>query len=251
MKDTNRTHKAKAGVLKIAIVWLTIVALGIFWVSVRATSDPVVLTVMPEVPREGQPVLATFKLNNPSSRVLNTRYQLYAGEVMLVEGSTSIPPRSSKSYQHAYSNTLKMGEQVSFSANSQSEQGTFRAVVSTPPYPPQVWSSFVSFASFSTSVMSSMTTAFYYDSVFTGTEINTGIALFLTLIALLIFLEVSQPALARERLTSSSSGRRSIVAGKVMGTIGMLRHRFSTITWILLIVFVGAIYTKIVMILFA
>ena len=112
--------------------------------------------------------------------------------------------------------------------------GSCEKIVSLPSYPPQVWSSFASFASFSTSVMSSMSTMTYYQSTF-GSDmgLNVGIIAAIVLIALLIFLELTQ----------------SVVEGKTIAVLGRMRIRFSTVTWILLIIFMGIVYTKVVMIL--
>jgi len=63
---------------KLALVFLGILLMGSFWLTMRATSNPVSMVVIPEVPREGEPILATFKLNNPSSQSLLTNYQFYA-----------------------------------------------------------------------------------------------------------------------------------------------------------------------------
>ncbi len=217
---------------KLAIVWLGIFLLGTFWLTVRGTSDPVNLAVMPQVPREGEPIIATFKLSNPSSHALVTSYQLYANGELLKEGATAIAPESSKTYQYAYENPLKLGEQLNFVVKTQSEQGNYEKVLSSPQYPPQVWSSFVSFASFSTSVMSSMSTMTYYQSTLgSNVGLDVGIIASMVLIALLIFMELTQP----------------LVKVKTVAVPGRLRIRFSTVTWILLIIFMGIVYTKVVM----
>ena len=107
-------------------------------------------------------------------------------------------------------------------------------VLPSPPYPPQAWSSFVSFASFSTSVMSSMSTMAYYQSNFSNDMgLNLGILITIVLIALLIFLELTQP----------------VIQGKTTAVLSRLRIRISTITWILCIIFTGILYTEVVMIL--
>ena len=63
--------------------------------------------------------------------------------------------------------------------------------------------------------------------------LNLGIIASLILIVLLIFLELSQPA----------------INGRTIAVLGRLRVRFSTVTWILFIIFMGIVYTKVVMIL--
>ncbi len=153
---------------------------------------------------------------------------------LMKEGATTIPSGSSKLYKYAYKNPLELGEQLKFMVRTRSEKGDYEKIVSSPPYPPQVWSSFVSFASFSTSVMSSMSTMTYYQSSF-GSDMGLNIGLIATavLIGLLIFLELTK-----------SSLQQGTVA-----TLGRLRLRFNTVTWILFIIFMGMFYTKVVMIL--
>ncbi len=219
---------------RLVIIWLGILLLGSFWLTVRGTSDLVSMVVIPQAPREGEPVIATFKLNNPSAHALVTNYQFYANGELLKAGATTIPPNSNKTYKYAYENPLQMGEQLNFVVRTQSGRGNHEEVLSSPPYPPQVWSSFVSFASFSNSVMSSMTTMTYYQSAFGNDKgLHVGIIMSIVLITLLIFMELTRPA----------------VEGKTVATLGGLRIRFSTVTWILFIIFMGIVYTQVVMIL--
>jgi len=219
--------------LKVMIIWLAILLMGSFWLTVRASSDPVSMAIIPEVPRQGQPILATFKLNNPFSQPSVTRYRFYANGELMKEGTTIIAPNSSKTYQYAYMNPLKMGEQVNFIVKISSAQGSYEKVVSLPSYPPQIWSSFVSFASFSTSVMSSMSSMTYYQSTL-GSDIgpNIGLLCSIVLIGLFIFLELSQPLIQQKTATA----------------LRRLRIRFNTVTWILFIIFIAIVYTRIVMI---
>lgn len=226
--------KDRGTMFRLAILWSAILLLASFWLTVRETSDPVSLAVVPQAPREGEPVMATFKLNNPSSDTVLTAYQFYANGELLQEGATNIAPGSSKSYQYAYENPLLMGEQVNFMVKTRSELGSGEKVVSLPSYPPQVWSSFVSFASFSTSVMSSMSTMTYYEGTFSGdVGLNVGAIAAVMLLISLIFLELT----------------RSAAVGGAVARLGRLRIRFSTVTWILFIIFIGMVYTRVVMIL--
>ncbi len=229
--DSQRSIK-----IKLIIIWVAILLIGSFWLTMRTSSEPVSLIAVPEVPREGEPIIAIFKLNNPTSQPISTRYQFYANGELMKEGATTIPSGSSKLYKYAYKNPAELGEQVSFMVKTQSEQGNYERVFSSPPYPPQVWSSFVSFASFSTSVMSSMSTMTYYQSTF-GSDmgLNVGLIAAAVLVALLIFLELTKPSLQQ----------------KTVATLGRLRLRFNIVTWILFIIFIGMVYTKVVMILAA
>ena len=228
-------NQRKAMSLKLGILWLAIFLLASFWMTVRAASEPVSMTAMPQVPREGEPIVATFKLSNPLSHDLAMKYQFYADGQLLREGSTVLAPQSSGAYQYAYSSPVELGEQVNFVVRTQSELGDHEEIYSLPAYPPQVWSSFVSFASFSTSVMSSMSTMAYYQMAFSVYDVgfNTGFVVTGVLIILLIFVELTHPA----------------VAGKVLARVGSLRLRFSLVSWLLFIIFMGTVYTRIVMVL--
>ncbi|MFH1087714.1 MAG: hypothetical protein V1737_03925, partial [Chloroflexota bacterium] len=222
---------------RLIIVCFAIMLFGTFWLSARSSSDPVSLTVMPQVPRENEPLLVTFKLDNPASQPLVTSFQLYANGDMIQEGVTTIAPASVETHKYAYQNTVKMGEQVSFTVKTRSGLGSFQKAVASPPYPPQTMSSFASFASFSTSVMTSMATMSYYQASFEDASnqktLNVGTLITIALALLLVFMELSQP----------------VIRGRSAASVGRLRIRFSTVTWILFIVFLGIVYTKATLIL--
>lgn len=208
--------------------------MGSFWLTMRESLDPVSLAILPQVAREGEPIIATFKLNNPLSQAVATEYQFYANGKFVKEGVTTLPPDSSKLYQYAYKNSLPLGEQVNFVVKTISPWGSSEKVASLPVYPPQIWSSFVSFASFSTSMMSFMNSMVYYQGSF-GTQVgfNVGILATIVLLVLVIFLELTQP----------------LIQEKTTATLKKLRLRFSTVTWILFIIFMGIVYTQVVMVL--
>jgi len=219
--------------LKIIIVWLVIMVIGCFCLTTMAGSDLVEIAVIPEVPRADEPIICTFKLNNPAPVSRTIDFSFYANGELLLHGTSTLGPRTSKTYQYVYKNTLELGEQVNFVVRAESEGITCEKIVSLPAYPPQIMSSFVSFASFSTSVMGFMASSTYYESSFGSVDegLNVGLVISIVLIILLIFLELSEP------LPSSYL------------VLGRLRIRFSTMTAILFIIFMGIFYTKIVMIL--
>ena len=72
----------------------------------------------------------------------------------------------------------------------------------------------------------------YYQNVF-GSDmgLNVGVTASLVLIALLIFMELTQP----------------VIVGRTVARLGRLRIRLSTVTWILLIIFMSIVYTKVMM----
>lgn len=220
---------------KIAIVSLSILILSIFRLGVSGSSELVSISALPEVPREGDPVLATFKFDNTTSEHLPIDWQFYSNGVLLMDGATVIPPASCETQQYAYRNPIQIGEQVNFVVRAQSALGDHEEVFSVPSSPPQVWSSFVSFAASSTSVMGFMSTTTYYQINFGGDTgfINVGLIMNMVLLALLILLELTQP----------------LLMGGTVSRLGSLRVRFSAVSWILFIIFMGILYTRIVMIL--
>jgi len=231
--------------IKTVLVWVGIVLLGAFWLTVRGSLAPVGITAMPELPRAGEPVLVTFKLNNPRHETRVTDYQFYADGKLLKEGQAAIDPRSGKTYQYAYTSPAAAGERVAFTVKAGSGGESYEKTVSIPPFPPQACSSFISFASFSTTVMSSLATSPYYKDNFAATAagVNAGLVIFFCLIALLIAME----------LAGAAAGENDDpTAGPPAGGLVILqrfRLKFSTLTWILFIIFIGIVYTKIVMIL--
>jgi len=219
---------------RLTLVFLSMLLVGSFWLTIRVSSDPVSMVITPKVPREGEPIIVTFKLNNPSPEASVIRYGFYANGELLKEGTTSIAPSSYETQQYAYKNPLQMGEQLNFVIRTESKLGNHEKVISSPPYPPQIWSSFVSFASFSTSIMSSMSSMTYYQIAFSSdTGFNVGIIVTIVLCALLIFLELTKP----------------VIEGKTITVIERFSIRSSTVTWILFIIFIGIVYTNIVIIL--
>jgi len=219
---------------KTLIVWFAILVLASFAASLQARHDTVGIQVTPEVLRQGEPVVVTFFINNPSEKAAATDYTLYANGKPLMSGSTDISPGAGRQFQYVYSNPLKLGEQVTFSARTQSGDEVNQKSLSLPSTPPQIWSSFVSFAAFSTSVMStsvmsstsaissmSMSSMAYYDQSFgTNRALNAGLLFSIVLIILLIYMELSEP----------------LLADKKMRIVGNLRIRASRLSSILFII---------------
>ena len=231
--DATRARQHRGLILRIAIVWLCVFLLAGFLIATRSASEPVTLSIIPEVPKTGEPIVATFNISNPSDEPSTTSYQLYVNGKLVEKGSATIAPGDSSKHQYAYANTLERGEQVNFVLKTSSDSGSFDRIVSLPAYPSQLMSSFVSFAAFSTSVMSSLVAMEYFNDTFgTTSGLNTGIIVSIILIALLIFLELAQVVTARNKVT----------------IIGSYRAGFSTLSTILFIIFVGMVFTKVVMV---
>ena len=87
---------------------------GCFLLAPMADSELVDIAVVPEVPRADEPIITTFKLNNPTPEVTTIDYSFYANGELLQEGTSTLASHSSKTYQYVYKNPLELGEQVNF-----------------------------------------------------------------------------------------------------------------------------------------
>ncbi|MBA7682019.1 hypothetical protein ES703_90365 [subsurface metagenome] len=223
----------KGLILKVGIVWLCIFLLVGFLAAARSAAGPVTMSIIPEVPKAGEPIVVTFNISNPSDELSTTSYRLYVNGKLTENGSATVAPQGSSKHQYAYTNSLERGEQVNFVLKTSADSGSFVKAVSLPAYPPQLMSSFVSFAAFSTSVMSSMISMEYFTGTFgTTSGINTGIIVSVILIALLIFLELTQ--------VITASKKTAILVG--------YRAGFSTLSTILFVILIGMVFTKVVMV---
>ena len=228
---TGEANQHKALVLRIAITWLCIFLLVGFFIATRSAADPITMSITPEVPKEGEPVVVTFTISNPTDEPLTTNYQLYVNGKLVESGSATVGPQDSSKYQYAHINPLKRGEQVNFVLKTTSDSGSFNKVVSLPGYPSQSMSSFVSFAAFSTSVMSSMISMEYFTNTFdTDSGFNAGIIICFILITLFIFLELT----------------RAITTSRQITILGGYRAGFRIVSTILFIIFIGMVFTKVV-----
>ena len=231
--NLQRTSQYKGLILKIAITWLSFVILAGFFVTMKANANKITLSVMPEVPKTNEPIVATFSISNSTDTPSTTRYQLYVNGKLVESGSAVITPQSSSKHRYAYTNYLERGEQVNFTLKASSDTGNLVKVVSLPAYPPQLMSSFVSFAAFSTSVMSAMISMEYFTATFgTASGLNNGIIIAVILSVLLIFLELSH----------------TMAADKGVTILGYYRVSLGDMAAILFIIFLGLVFTKIIMI---
>lgn len=218
---------------KTLVIWFAVLVMVSLVVGLHDAAAPVSMSVFPEVPVEGEPVLVTFNLNNPSLHANLVDYELYANGKLIMDGATELSPLSNEKYQYTYVNPLKMGEQITFVVKSTVDGKSHDEYLSLPAYPPQVWSSFVSFASFSTSVMSYMSTMAYYDQAFgNNATLNVSVVFSIVLIGLLIYLELTEPSLSE----------------KTFKFIGDLRIRFSRLSAVLFVIFIGMVFTQVALI---
>jgi len=115
-----KTRAAKGMIIKIGIVWLCIFLLSGFIIASRSAGNSITLSVVPVVPKTGEPIMAAIYIPNPSDEILTTHYELYIDGMHVESGTTTVAPQSSAKFQYVYKNTLERGEQVNFVLNSTS-----------------------------------------------------------------------------------------------------------------------------------
>jgi len=217
---------------KLLFVWGAVLFGACLLYTLAQPQHGVSLALFPEVPRQGAPVLAVVSFENREAAAKRVAYRLFLNGELLDHGSISLAPGTSATSSYTFKNRLPDGEPVCLAVSGSSGGRAFTGSVSNPVYPPRVWSSFMSFAAFSTTVMTFMTSAGNYEASFAGNQgLNTGLLCSVVLILSLIFLELSEPVQA---------GR-----GKIM----LLRTRIGALTWILLVIFLGMVFTRVAMIL--
>ena len=218
-----------------AIIFLAILAWGFY----EASCEVVSLTYYPFVSKADQPMTVIFTIKNPSPVEERYGYELFIDGSLKMAGTTLMPPQEIKQYTYILqSPNILLGESVRAygRVNGLDGGGVYEARVMAPPYPQEIWSSFASFATFSSSLMGYMSSLSYYMTTMGYTmtmvgPLNVGLSLSVTLIGLLIFLELSDPAY-----------------GKVGKIILSLRRRYGWLTISLLVVFTAMIFTRVVMV---
>ncbi len=205
------------------MVWLAVALLGSFAFSMQALKDPVSMVVMPEVPKEGEPLIISFNLYNPGLTEETYTYELYINGEMVTQGQSPVGAMSSKQHKYIYQ-APNPGEQTHFLLKVETSEGLIQKTLSIPVYAPQVWTSFVSIASYS------MVSVDYNTAFAPAKSANVGLIFTLVLIPMLTFLVLTEP-----------------YAG-TSNTLGRLNHRFSRLSAIMFIIFMGMVLTHMVMI---
>ena len=258
------TEKQQSG-LRFGILFSALIVLLIFSFSFYGSSSPVVIKTFPSVPKEGEPMIVAFSLKNFQSVEKSYEYELYANGVKVMEGTTRLPQLAVKQYQYSYKNPLPLGERLTFNLKITSKtdvqngvscwsirirdnclmggEERYEKTVSIPAYPPQVWSSFVSFATFSTAISSatmaslassstiSLASMSYYKNTYGfDTFINVGVVFSVALLFILISVEVTEPYI------------------RALNFMGRLRHRFNRLSLVLFTIFVAMVFTEIILI---
>jgi hypothetical protein len=242
------SRRADQTTFRLVLVWLFIVPLAAFWLSQLRAPQAAVLNVLPVAPKPGDPTLATLRFNNPAAAEDAPRLSFYADGDLLVEGTSRLPAASAKAFQFARVQPLEIGQQASFAARVESDQGVVEESRALPGYTPLTLSSFVSFASSATSMMSSSSSSSlasssaasssssavfsmaYYRESFDSRTFDVGLTLILALLALSLLAEATDVA------------PRSV--GPALARLRLLTERFRVVLIALYIVFGGIAVTK-------
>ncbi len=231
--------KQRTLLFKIAVLGFVIIILSSFGASLQSQEEPLNIKAVPMAPKLGEPLSVTVSLSNPSDTSSDTHYALFANDQQVMSGIATLAPKESRKLKYIY-NSLEPGDQVTFVAKTQSKGVESIKYFKVPPVPPNALSSFVSFATFATSVLSSssatgsnsINSMAYYDKSFVSSNaLNVGLVFSILLIVLLIYMELSEPLTRQQQ-----------------GAMWNLRTRFSRLSSVLFIIFIGMVLTQIALI---
>ncbi|MEW6034658.1 MAG: hypothetical protein AB1603_07370 [Chloroflexota bacterium] len=231
-------------ILRIAMVWLGLLLLAGFGLGLERIGGPLEGTVFPQVPRQGEPVVVRFELENPLSHASWVEYRLYADGELVLDGRRLLPALSSQHLEYVRRSEVGLQRQEVFVLRTNTGWGRYDSVLATPPYPPQVMSSIASFASFASfsfsssssfSATSVLVTREYYEGSFGVSGANIGLLLSLVLLAMLLLLEMVGPARGKDTVT----------------VLGRLRLNFGWLSTVLLLIFLGMVFTRVMLIVWA
>ncbi|MBC7129990.1 hypothetical protein H5T51_02065 [Candidatus Bathyarchaeota archaeon] len=209
--------------------------------SIEIQSEPLVVRYLPTVTKEGEPFTLMIILNNPNHNPQRYLINLYVNGEQLSSAEARLDPETTRYFTYTRASP-KIGEAIRIYAEAINlETGEkHTSHLNIPQNPPELWMSFLAFSSFTTTLTSTSTTTLttltYYLNTMGITQeanaqqpINPGIAVSITLILLLIFIELTDPAY-----------------GKIERRILALRERYGTLSASLLLIFTGIVLTKVV-----
>jgi len=97
----------------LVIIWLAIFILaGNYAINIATMPGPDMVELRAIAPGEGEPITATFWLNNPTNEEIAINYSFYVNGKLLQHGYSRIQPHSRT--QDQYVKHYKPGEQVNF-----------------------------------------------------------------------------------------------------------------------------------------
>ncbi|MEM2251525.1 MAG: hypothetical protein QXE73_00045 [Candidatus Bathyarchaeia archaeon] len=219
---------------KIVVVWALVLSLLVFHQTFHGSI--ISISYFPAFPRSGEPFQVTIKLINPDQEAKIFALKIYMNGLAIADWFTRVEGSSIKEYSIADLGSFNVGESIRIhvDVNDIKSGKLYSCSQMIPPFPPEAFTSFISFASFSSTLMGYITTLSYYTTTITPSEgINAGLILSLTLISLLIFIELTDPAY-----------------GRIGDRIKHLRRNFTREAIILLSIFLAMVATKIVFIIY-
>ncbi|MEM2868752.1 MAG: hypothetical protein QXR84_09780 [Candidatus Bathyarchaeia archaeon] len=224
-------------VYRIVVLWALVLSLILFYQGVGG--NVIGIDYFPSFPRLGEPVQITVRLVNsdPEPRLMSVR--VYVDGLAVADWLAYIDGGSVKEYRVVGPSRFDVGGSIRVYAEALDVKSgaVYSRSAMVPPFPPEAFTSFISFASFSSTLMGYMTTLSYYTTTMAAITpaegVNAGLILSLTLIGLLVFMELTDPAY-----------------GKMGERITHLRRNFTREAIILLIVFLAMVATKIIFIVY-
>ena len=114
---TKMDRKSKIGLV---VIWLAILVVGGYHaVNLATMPGPEMVELKAEAPGKGEPVTATFWLNNPTEEELTINYSFYVNGELWQNGTSRIQPHVSKKFQYVKQYN-EPGEQFNFSVRAES-----------------------------------------------------------------------------------------------------------------------------------
>ena len=219
----------------VAIATAALLLTVLLAVSAGVTGNVLTIDYLPAFPIHGEPVVAIITLRDVHPEPHRFELSVYTDGVKTMDSVIEVSQGSPKEYKIVANVGDLIGTSWRIYANASDLDAGVRYERSAmiPPYPPEIFSSFVSFASFSSTMMGYMTTLTYYMQTVTPADSssNIGLAIALSLIALLVFIELSDPAY-----------------GGVGDKLLELRRRYGGEAAALFVIFALIVFTKVVFI---
>ena len=243
--------KMKTGGRALALAYVFLFLVIILFNSFDQTSDVLNLSHFPSIPRENEPFTIRAMIKNTAVEPRKYSLTMYIdGDAVMASESTFDPLSTQSSTLTLESPPLGSALRIYAEAIDLETGDKYTQSLLMPQSPPEAWMSFASFSSLtslllsssssSSSSMSSSFTISYYKNTIGLSEstvrwsINIGLIASITLVALLVFIELTNPGF-------------SDLGPRLKG----LRARYSLLTANLLLVFIGLVLTRIVIIIAA
>lgn len=231
--------------------WAVVLFLSVLLVSLfQRQSSTLTLSCFPASPRGDEPFVVAAAVNNLAGEPQTYSVRMFVDGVQVFAGESRLDASSTHSFTYTRP-APKPGSSVKIYAEAFNLETRARCsdVILVPASPPELWMSFTAFSAFAprpfssySSAISSMLSIAYYQflmGIFSSTQqamadqspIGVGHMMSIVLIGLLMFLQITEPSYR-------GIGRR----------IALLRKKYGLLVVSLLFVFVGMVFTRVVLI---